>query len=87
MVAKLGDMVEDSITGFRGRLTAVTSFLTGCDRATVTALSKNGDAPITDYFDVPRLVVAKDAPKLDLTAFRAPKPGGGPNPPRRTLQP
>lgn len=57
---KLGDMVQDTVTGFRGIAVARYEFLHGCTRIAVIPKWKNGEkAPESATFDEPQLKVLK----------------------------
>ncbi len=59
-LAKLGDYVKDKISGYKGIVVCVCSYLQGCDRAAVQAkVSKDNKKPDWLYFDVPQLKVIK----------------------------
>lgn len=59
---ELGDKVHDYVSGFTGKVTGYTRFITGSDRATVTSetLDSNG-RPVEEWFDVERLRVDEAA--------------------------
>ena len=56
---QLGVTVEDVITGFKGTVTGIVHYITGCDQALVAPRGLNSDGKIHDsqWFDVQRLVV------------------------------
>lgn len=61
MKIELGQMVEDVVTGFKGRVTGMTIWMSGCDQAIVQPLlDKSGKKPDTEWFDVNRLKILKD---------------------------
>lgn len=47
---KLGDQVRDKISGFAGVVTAISTYLNGCNRILVTAEQTNGDGKIVDWW-------------------------------------
>lgn len=59
--AQPGDEAKDLVTGFRGIITARTTWLHGCDRLSITPNKLNGDGvPIKDEsFDEQRIEVIK----------------------------
>ena len=55
---KLGYKCKDIVTGFTGTVTAITKYLTGCDRAVLTPdVDKDGKIPEGCGFDVTSLKV------------------------------
>lgn len=60
---ELGDMVEDSVTGFKGVAIGVTRWLHGCNRIIVqpTGITKDGKIFENQSFDEPQLKVTKRA--------------------------
>ena len=66
---ELGDTVEDTISGFRGVVSALTVYLNGNRKACVEALELNDGRPIpSEWFDVHRL-------KVTAAAVRPVQPG------------
>ena len=56
MGIKLGDKVKDSITGFEGLATAITTWANGCVRVEVTSAELHDGKPIEgQWFDEQRL--------------------------------
>ena len=52
----IGRNVEDVITGFKGVVTGVVYYLTGCSQALVSGrVSADGKRPEAEWFDVQRL--------------------------------
>jgi hypothetical protein len=49
-----GDEVKDTATGFKGRVTAFTTFINGCVHCLIECLDKDGK-PLYDSFSVARL--------------------------------
>ncbi|MBL0233212.1 MAG: hypothetical protein IPQ08_06065 [Chitinophagaceae bacterium] len=57
---KLGDLLQDTVTGLKGIAVARTEWLNGCNRITIQPLlGKDGKVPDTYTFDEPQLVVIK----------------------------
>ncbi len=56
-MVKLGDVVKDSITGFRGKVTGITEYLYGCKQALVTPqkMKDDGTAFDSQWIDDQRL--------------------------------
>lgn len=73
---KLGDMARDSMTGFEGKVIAITDWLYGCRRFTLqpVELDKDGNLRKTEAFDEPQLVLVEETPA------KAPAKTGGPRP-------
>lgn len=78
----LGLMATDRITGFRGRITAIVRYISGCVQACVTP-EINDDKKLPDghFFDVQRLAVELSGPRLLLD--NVPAPGHDAPPPTR----
>lgn len=56
----LGDEVKDKVTGFRGVVIAITSWLYGCRRVTVQPpMGKDGKVPEGMVFDEPSVNIVK----------------------------
>lgn len=92
----LGAHVRDTITGFRGVVTARIEYLTGCRQYTLTPTTLHDAKPIpSEWFDESRLEDLGQWKSLSLPVGPAPAPGplpvgqaapGGPPPtnlPRR----
>ena len=59
-MVKLGDRVKDTVSGFSGIAVAKTTYLQGCDRIAVQAITKKNKEPISwQHFDEPQLKVVK----------------------------
>lgn len=59
-MVKLGDRVKDTVSGFSGIAVAKTTYLQGCDRIAVQAITKKNEKPISwQHFDEPQLKVIK----------------------------
>jgi hypothetical protein len=92
----LGDQVKDKVTGFKGIAVAVTTWLNGCVRVTITpeSLDKDGKIQDSQSFDEEQLELLK-AGKVAAVKSREPAPivvpkakTGGPKPePRRQAEP
>ena len=92
----LGDEVKDKVTGFKGIAVAVTTWLNGCVRVTITpeGLDKEGKVKTSESFDEEQLTLIK-AGKVAAVKTRAEQPvavpkakSGGPKPePRRVSDP
>ena len=71
----LGDLLRDTVTGFKGTAVAKTEWLNGCNRVAIQPLKlKDG---------VPAELVHMDVEQLELvkrSKLPAPTPGGGPMP-------
>ncbi len=53
---KLGDLVVDSVSGFKGVAIAQTTFLHGCRRVGIQPrIDKDGKLPNAQWFDEPQL--------------------------------
>jgi hypothetical protein len=72
----LGDLAEDTITGYKGVVVAVTDWLNGCRRLTLQAkeLTKDGK-PVESY-----TVDSEDALLLKAKKRTSSVPAGGPRP-------
>jgi hypothetical protein len=78
-MAKLGDKVKDSITGFMGIVTGASQWLYGCERLFVEPQEMHEGKPVEgQWFDVQRLDVL-----VKTTAEPAPLSGGPQKDPRR----
>jgi len=72
----LGDTVEDTISGFKGKVVGITRWIHGCNRMVVQPpVGKDGKLTVAENFDEPALKVLKSAPKK-----REKKSTGGPIP-------
>ena len=59
-MVKLGDKVEDTISGFIGIAICKITYLQGCDRIGIQAPAKKGEKMLAwEYFDEPQLKVLK----------------------------
>ena len=69
-----GDEAKDSITGFKGVVTAVVEFSNGCKRYELTSKKMGENGKVLEiYFDEQRIVVTKSKNKPKV------KPRGGPH--------
>ena len=62
----LGDVAQDSITGFKGVVVAVTEWLSGCRRVTIQPQALHDGKPIeSETFDETQVVVlrSKETPE------------------------
>ncbi|MBI2625387.1 MAG: hypothetical protein HYW70_03595 [Candidatus Nealsonbacteria bacterium] len=58
--AKLGDLVKDRVSGFKGIAVALHRYLNGCDRISVQPMvEKDGKLPESKTFDAPDLKVVQ----------------------------
>lgn len=74
---KLGDKVQDTVTGFKGIAVGKTTWLHGCDRITVQPEGVNKEGKIFDAqsFDEPQLrVLAKKKKKEGSHKTGGPRP-------------
>ena len=61
---ELGETVRDSVTGFKGVVTAITSWLNGCIRCVVQPpVDKDGKVPAAESFDYEQLETVEPAPE------------------------
>lgn len=83
-IAIHGDEVKDRVTGFKGIVVAMTTWLNGCVRITVQPpAKKDGTLPPTETFDSEQIQVVHAG-----RVSPAPSPLGGPKPnPARHPQP
>lgn len=56
-IIKLGVVAKCRITGFEGRVTGHTEYISGCDQYLLVAPSKDGKAGEAGWYDQQRLVV------------------------------
>ena len=72
---KLGDLVEDTVSGFTGVAVAKTIYFQGCNRVAIQPkIDKEGKLPKCETFDEPQLKTTKK----EIKKRSAPKnnPGG-----------
>ena len=67
-VVEHGVTVEDKITKFRGIVTGLVTYITGCDQALVApqGLNEKGEIRESTWIDIQRLVVDTSVPKIVL---------------------
>lgn len=67
---ELGDLVRDTISGFKGIAVGRTKWLFGCDRITIhpQGITKDGKTFDTQSFNEPQLEVIKKSKKKDVPA-------------------
>jgi len=70
----LGATVTDRITGFRGVVTGLVHYLTGCDQALVQPPAKDGEYKSSEWFDVQRLTVDESVAPFVLDNSATPGP-------------
>ena len=59
-MVNLGDLVKDSVSGFKGIAVSQHTYLNGCDRITVQpSVDIKGKHPDSVTFDEPQLIVLK----------------------------
>ena len=70
----LGLMAQDRITGFRGRITAVVRYISGCVQVclTPTGIGPDGKLPDGHFFDVQRVEVNRDVERVILDNTKTP---------------
>ena len=76
---ELGDLVKDSVTGFKGITTQKVYYLQGCTRFLVQpqGLTKEGKMKDGFYFDEPQLfIVKKSLLFVDKNILRETRTGG-----------
>lgn len=62
MKIELGDKVKDTITGFKGVVVCIATYLNGCRRLAIQPpLSKDGDFKEATYFDEPQIMLISKA--------------------------
>jgi len=73
MTIKLGQEVQDRITGFKGIAVAKVKYLQGCNRVSVQPKVKDDMAlPDNKYFDEPDLIIVGDG----ILSPKGARPGG-----------
>lgn len=78
----LGHTVTDRITGFRGIVTGVVEYISGCNQALVgPPVDKDGKIPDSQWFDVQRLEIDRSVSRIVLDNGNT--PGFDRAPPRR----
>ena len=71
MEVKLGDWIEDKITGFQGAVIGIVEYLTGCKQLLVQPKVKDGAWVESHWLDVDRVEVLEDADRVSLTVVTA----------------
>ena len=73
---QLGSTVEDVITGFRGTVTGLVSYITGCDQALVAPRGLDSEGKLRDshWCDIQRLTVDPSVPRIVLDNGSTPGP-------------
>jgi len=68
MKIELGHKVADLITGFRGTVTGLVQYISGCNQALVvpTVDEKTEQPRESHWFDLDRLVVCTEVPRIVL---------------------
>ena len=86
-MVKLGDLVEDKISGFKGVAVSAHHYMQGCIRISVQpAVDSDGKLPELQAFDEPQLIVkSEEYVKIDPmpSAQRTGGPEKYPDTPRR----
>ncbi len=77
MNSKLGDLVKDKVSGFKGVIVSQHDYLNGCTRFTVQPLiDKDWKLPVSETFDMPQLeTITVDAAESEPKEGRT----GGPD--------
>lgn len=80
----LGFMGSDKVTGFKGRVTAVVEYLSGCTQILLSpSVKDDGTEREGKFFDVQRIVIDSTIPAIVLDNSKT--PGFGELPGRREL--
>lgn len=70
---RLGDKVEDKVTGFEGTVVAKINYLNGCTQCQVQPkVNEKGEIPKTSWIDEPQLKIVVKDPE-----GKVPPKGGG----------
>lgn len=73
-MAKIGQTVEDKITGFKGVVTGLVDYISGCSQALVMPrVGEDGKATSGQWFDLQRLTIL-EAPIITLDNGETPGP-------------
>jgi len=88
---RLGYEAKDMITGFKGIVTSVTQWMTGCDRLLIQPqdLDKDGKPVDASWFDENQVIILSKKKKIVLNNEKEakktekPKTGGPQNDPKR----
>jgi len=63
----IGRTVEEKVSGFRGVVTGIVYYISGCTQALVAPkMDKDGKVPDSNWWDVQRVVVDESVPKIVL---------------------
>jgi len=81
---ELGDEARDTITGFKGKVVAITEWLHGCRRVVIqpTDLDKEGRIKLTETFDEAQVKVTKP---VKVKKVKSTKGGPRPNAERQVI--
>jgi hypothetical protein len=71
-LASLGLHAEDRVTGFTGVATTIGFDLYGCVQVVLTPSHKKGELPVSQWFDIGRLVFDHKERAMDAPTFSAP---------------
>lgn len=82
---ELGDVAKDTISGFEGVVVAITDWLNGCRRLTLSPKTIHDGKPVDSYtFDVEQIELVKKAKPNVRAAHGGPHPDPSSHPaPRR----
>ena len=71
----LGDIVKDSINGYKGTVIAIADWLNGCRRVVIQSSKlKDDGAPVENYtVDVEQLVMVKPKPRERIPLHGGPR--------------
>jgi len=73
MEVQLGDYVTDRLTGFKGTVSGIVKYLSGCVQALVVpVVGADGKMPESTWFDLQRLEVDPSQPRIVLENSAAP---------------
>jgi hypothetical protein len=79
MLANMGKMGRDKVTGFEGMITAVAKHLYGCDTYYLTPkVNEKGERRSDEagWFDEGRIQIIPDKPAVKPADVKSSKPGG-----------
>ena len=69
----LGYMARDKLTGFRGRITAIVEYISGCVQVCISpSIKDDGTERPSTFFDVQRVEVDKDVDRIQLSNAATP---------------
>ncbi len=66
-VVKLGDMVEDVVTGFKGIAVAKVEYINGCIQFCIAPKSKDGIMGVSAYIDIQQLKIIEGGIEIKNT--------------------